>query len=213
MGTPRRTRITIGAVTAGMVASAAVSFASSYAAFSSTTTNPGDGWSAGTVVLSDDDSAAMFTTSVPGTGQISGANLKPTGSVVNCIKVSYTGALPATVKMYASSVSGVNGTGATGILAYLHVKIEEGTVGTFGACGAFAATSTIWDTSTHGGVGSDLLSVFPTTYATGPSSGLATWSNGSSRVYRFTFTLDSTTPDTSQTATATATFNWQAQNT
>jgi hypothetical protein len=204
--------LTVAAVVAGFLACGAMMFAASYSAFSSTTSNPADNWSAGSVVLADDDTGtAMFTTGTVGTNQVSGAGLKPGQTVVNCVRVTYTGSLPATVKLYGTAISETNGSGGTGMLAYLHTKIEEGTAGAYG-CTGFAGASTIWDTGTHGGVASDLLSVLPITYATGPSSALASWTNNSLRVYRFTMTLDSSAPDTSQTATATATFNWQAQN-
>jgi hypothetical protein len=204
----------VGAVATGLLASGCIMLASSYSIFASTATNPGNVWSAGSVVINDDDSGSALFSLAPGAGQINSANMKPGASVVNCVRVTYTGALQANVRIFVSSVSGVNGGGGTGILPYLHVKIEESSAGgAFGSCGAFGAGTTIWDTSTHGGVASDLINVFPTTYATGPSTALATWSNNTWRAYRFTFTLDSSTPDTSQGATATAAFNWQAQNT
>jgi hypothetical protein len=130
---------------------------------------------------------------------------------VNCIKVTYNGSLPATVKLYASPVSEVNGPGGTGALAYLHTKIEEGTAGGVG-CAGFAGGIVLWDGTTHPGAASDPLSVFPATYSAGLSSGLASWNTSDFRVYRFTMTLDASAPDTSQGATATATFNWQVQN-
>jgi hypothetical protein len=163
-------------------------------------------------VLTDDSGgSALFTTGTTGTGQVSAKNLKPGQSVQNCIKVSYSGSLASAVKLYATSLVD-NAPGGTGMAAYLHVLIEEGTAGTFG-CSGFAGPSTLWSGSTHPGVASDLLNVFPASYATGPTSGLASWTPGSFRTYRFTFTLDSATPDTSQNASCTVTFNWQAQNT
>jgi hypothetical protein len=201
-----------GAVFAGLLVSSSAILAASYAAFSATTSNVGNNWSVGSVVLADDDTgSAMFTTGTVGTGQVGTAGLKPGQIVTNCVKVSYTGSLAATVKLYGTSLSETVGTGGTGLLAYLHIKIEEGTAGAFG-CAAFAGPTTIWDTSTHGAVASDLLSVFPVTYATGPSSALGSWTSSSFRVYKFTLTVDASAPDTSQGATATATFNWQAQN-
>jgi hypothetical protein len=201
------------AVVSGSITSSAMIMTASYSAFTGATTNPSSAFSAGTVVLADDDTgSAMFTTSAPGANQTSGANLKPGQSVVNCIKVTYTGSVAATVRMYVTSTSEVNGSGGTGLLAYLHVKVEEGTAGAFG-CSGFAGASTIWDTSTHPGVASDLLSVLPGTYAAGPSSGLASWTSSSFRAYRITITLDALAPDTSEGASAAASFNWQAQNT
>jgi hypothetical protein len=207
-----RARTAVGALIAALVASSTTIFAASYSAFTATASNASDAFSVGSVVLVDDDTgSSMFTTAAPGTGQVSAAGLKPGQFVQNCIRVTYSGSLPATVKMYATAISDVNGSGGTGTVSYLHTKIEEGTAGAFG-CTGFAGATTIWDTTTHGGVASDLLGVFPITYATGPSSALASWTNTAFRVYRFTMTLDPATPDTSQGASATATFNWQAQN-
>ena len=65
--------------------------AGSVAAYKSTTTNSGDAVSAGSVSLFDNDSgSAMFSPS----------NLKPGDSYSSCIQVSYTGTLPALVKLY-----------------------------------------------------------------------------------------------------------------
>jgi hypothetical protein len=201
-------KLTIGAIVVGLVVSGAMTFAASYAAFTSTASNPTSNWSAGTVVLTDDDGgAAMFTTGSPGTNQVSGAALKPGQSVVNCVRVTYSGNLASTVKLYATSVSETNG-----MNGYLHIKVEEGTAGAFG-CAGFAGASTLWDSSTHPGAASDLLNVFPATYAAGVASGLASWTTSSFRVYKFTMTLDSATPDSVQAGTAAAMFNWQAQNT
>ncbi len=205
---------TVSALAVGLLGSGAMMLGASYSAFSATAVDGTNNWSVGTVAISDDDGgSAMFTTGVPGTGQVSAAGLKPGQAVVDCIKVTYSGSLASSVKIYATGVTDTNGV-STGMTAYVHVKIEEGTGSSFAAspaCNGFSATSTLWDSSTHGGVASDLLNVFPTAYATGATS--TGWTNGTAKVYRFTMTLDSTTPDTSQGASAAATFNWQAQNT
>jgi hypothetical protein len=204
-------RVVAAAVFAGLLVSSSAILAASYAAFSATTSNAANNWSVGSVVLADDDTgSAMFTTGTAGTGQTATAGLKPGQVVTNCVKVTYTGSLASTVKLYGTSISETLGT-STGLLGYLHLKIEEGTAGAFG-CAGFAGATTIWDSSTHAGVASDLLSVLPITYATGPSSALGSWTTNSFRVYKFTITVDASAPDTSQGATATATFNWQAQN-
>jgi hypothetical protein len=205
-------RLNAVAVVVGLLGSGVMMLSASYAAFTSTTSNGANNWSAGTVNLTDDDGGlAMFTTGAPGANQVSSANMKPGATVVNCIRVTYNGNLPSTVKIYATSVSETLPNG-TGMLSYLHTKIEEGTAGAFG-CAGFATTATIWDSATHPGAASDLLSVFPATYAAGFATNQATWNNTNFRVFRFTMTLDAAAPDTSQAATATATFNWQAQNT
>lgn len=207
-----RSAVTVSAIVVGLLSSGGMMLAGSYAAFSDTTANANNNWSAGTVVIADDDTgSAMFTTAAVGTGQVSGT-LKPGQTIANCVRVTYNGSLPSTVKLYATNPITETAPNGTGLLPYLHIRVEEGTAGDFG-CANFAGASTIWDSTTHPGAASDLLGVFPTSYAGGINSGLASWSAGTYRVYRFTMTLDSATPDTSQGATATATFNWQAQNT
>ena len=185
---------------------------SSSARFSGSSTDSGDNLAAGTVTLAEDGSgSAVFTTGTPSTGQVSGSGLKPGQTIVNCIIVSLTGTLPSTVVLYAPSTSDTNGTYGTGLRGYLHVKIEEGAVGSFG-CSGFTTGTTIWDTSTHPGAASDLLSVFPSSYATGVSSALSPWPGLTSRTYRFSITVDPSIPDTSVAATSAATFTWEAHN-
>jgi hypothetical protein len=208
-------RVKVAAVVAGFVASGMMMYAASYATFTSTTSNANDQWSSGTVVLTDDDSAqAMFAIGNSTGGRVDSGLMKPTQDVVNCVEVSYTGNIASTVRLYVSGRSETTGTtpaGATGLLSYLHVKIEEGTGGVYGNCTGFVGT-TIWDTGTHVNAASDLLGVFPTTRTLGPSSNTASWVNGTTKVFKFTITLDTSTPDSSQGATATATFNWEANN-
>jgi hypothetical protein len=185
---------------------------SSDARFSGNSSNGGDNLAAGTVTLADDGSgSAMFTTGAPGTDQVSGSALKPGQTIVNCIKVSLTGTLPSTVVLYAPSTTDTNGTYGTGLRGYLHVKIEEGAAGSFG-CSGFTTGTTIWDTSTHPGATSDLLSDFPSSYATGVSSALSPWPGLTSCTYRFSITVDPSIPDTSVAATSSATFTWEAHN-
>jgi hypothetical protein len=179
----------------------------SYAAFSGNTSNGPDTFSVGSVTLSDDDTgSAMFTTGVAGTNQISAAGLMPGDIVQNCIKVSFAGSGPATVKLYADAAPG-----GTGLAAYLHVKVEEAATGSFG-CASFAGGTVTYDT-THPSAQSDLLSAFPITYASGvATNGGSTWANGTSRSFRFTVTVDSGIPDAAQGETCSVTFDWQAQS-
>jgi hypothetical protein len=194
-------KLTVGAIVVGLFASGVMMFAASYSAFTSTTTNPTNNWSSGTVVLADDDTGlAMFTTGSLGTGQVSGATLKPGQVVVNCIKVTYTGNLNSTVKLYADPAMG----NTNGLLSQLNLKIEEGSAGAFGpACTGWSATSTLFNAA---------MNTFPTTYAGAIASAQASWATNNFRAYKFTITLASAAPDTAQGGTASAVFNWQAQN-
>jgi hypothetical protein len=63
---------------------------STFSAFSGTTANPGNSAVAGTVTLTDNDSgAAMFSL----------ASLKPGDTDTRCLQVTYTGSLPALVRL------------------------------------------------------------------------------------------------------------------
>ena len=107
-----------------LVASSAMVFQASSAAFNATTSDGPNTWSAGTVAISDDDSAtAMFTAT----------NLKPLQTGTKCIQVTYDGSLAAAVKLYGAA-SGTLGT-------YLNLTVEEGTGGTFASCTGFTGTS------------------------------------------------------------------------
>ncbi|GIJ06298.1 hypothetical protein Sya03_56500 [Spirilliplanes yamanashiensis] len=220
----RRTRTARGpalALTLVLLVGAVLMMGTSSSAFTTQSANPTSTWAAGSVTLGDDDSGqALFTTGVPGTGQVSAAALKPGQSRVNCVKVDYTGTAPAAVRLFVTTRSGTNGTGGTGILPTTHISVEEGTAGAFG-CAGFAGATTTWDSATHpngatvcsgAGCFSDVINSFPSTYATGLPSALATWTNGTSRVYRITMRLDIATPETAEGATASVGFTWEAQS-
>jgi hypothetical protein len=163
----------------------------SSAAFFDTTVNTGNTWSAGTVILTDDDAgSAMFTVT----------NMSPLATVTECIVVTYSGTmLPSDVNLYGVS-------GGTGLDAYLDVTVEEGTGGEFGDCnafGGFSPTSTIFATNT--------LNNFATNH-TNFTNGVGAWlpaANPESRTYRFTVTLQDN--NLAQGLNATATFTWEAQ--
>lgn len=144
-----------------------------FAAFSSTTANSGNSFAAGTVYISDNDSdSAMYSVS----------NQKPGDSVTKCIKVTYTGTLASTVKLYASSVQAVG--------QYVDLTITPGTQAssTFPDCTGFSAdsggavyTGTLKGfADTHGAYASGLA-------LSGPSA--ANWSQNDAFVYRVQLTL------------------------
>jgi hypothetical protein len=189
MNVVRNHLVSIGA---GLLAVALVGtlvLRTSSALFSSTTNSPSNSWATGSVSISDDDSGtAMFTTA--GNGLLTGGQ-----SLVNCIKVDYTGTSTAGVgvKFYGS---------AAGALApYLDVTVERGTGVGYGDCTGFTGTSiysgTLADLNTN--VGS---------YA----NGVGSWtpaSSADSRVYRITVTVQQNS--LAQAKTATGTFTWEAQ--
>jgi hypothetical protein len=180
-----------GAPVAAFLVVGALVVVGSRAAFTATTDNGSNSWSAGTVVLADDDTGStMFTVT----------GMKPGSSNVKCISVTYSGSLvPATINLYGV-VAG------TGLATYLTETIEIGTGGSFSSCTGFTPTSTIYNALT--------LANFGTSY-TNFATGLATWSPATtpdSRTFRFTTTLPSGTGNAAQGLNATATFTWEAQN-
>lgn len=183
-------RVTAFGVAIGLAG--AFTITASRAAFTATTSNAGDSWSAGTVTLTDDDlGAVMFNVT----------NMKPGDTSTQCIKVDYDGSLTADVKAYAA-IAG------TGLATYLTTTVEVGSGGSFASCvGWVANTTPVSFTGT--------LSAFGTTHSnfTNGLAGFAGAVSGSDRTYKITVTLPSGTVNAAQGLTATATFTWEAQNT
>ena len=182
----------VAGLAVGVLGSAVFVYQGTNAAFTDSTSNGANSWSSGSVVLSDDDSgAALFSTGplVPG----------DTGS--RCLAVTYSGTVAASVRLYATSVSG-------GLAPYLELDVEEGAgagnVGSAADRTGFSGTS-VW---------SGTLAAFgaaATSWATGVGS-FAPTGAGQVQVYRLTWTLDATTPDAVQGQSATGTFVWEAQS-
>jgi hypothetical protein len=165
-----------------------------FSAFSSSTDNPGNNVTAGSVAISDNDG---------GTAAYNMTNAKPgQSSTPFCIHVSYTGSLDSDVKLFTPS--------AVGALApYVTLKVESGAQAVPNSnCSTFVADSTLFNSS---------LDTFPTSYAggvldSGPAAATK-WSNGDSVDYRVTATLSSSAPDTAQGATTGShTIRFEARN-
>ena len=180
----------------GVFGASAMVWQASNAAFTATTSDGVNTFSAGTVALNDNDlGAALFNAS----------NLKPGSTGTACIRVTYSGTLAAGVRLYASGASATNG-----LDTYLTVTVDEGTnsSGTAGACGT-------WTSATGGaGISTSTLNAFTTartTYATGAG----TWNPGgaATKDYQITYTLSAAAPNTVQGGTAQVSFVWEAQNT
>ncbi|MEX5718210.1 hypothetical protein [Geodermatophilus maliterrae] len=115
-----RRSVLAGAVPVGLVLSVALTWSSTHAAFSASTANPNNSWQAGTVTLEDNDSnTALFQSSVE-------TGLVPGSKKVRCIRIDYTGDVPADIRMYVGLPSG----GVTGLDNYLVMSVERGQTGT-----------------------------------------------------------------------------------
>jgi hypothetical protein len=165
--------------------------AASYSAFSNTTANSANSWNTGSVVLNNDASSALFTN-----------NSQPqqmNASSTQCIKVTSTGNLATTVKLYSTGFSDTNSLGQ-----HIVFSIKVGTGGSNSSCTGFSSTATLY---------TGTLAGFNTAYPTSYANGLATtWtptgSASENRTFQFAWSYDSTAP---QSSTAADTFTWEAQ--
>lgn len=184
--------VAAASIPVAVIASGALVWQSSYSAFSATTSNPTNNWTAGTVALSDDDSStAMFTAS----------NLKPGSTGTKCIAVTSTGSLASTVKLYGTSYTTTNG-----LATNLNLSVEEGTGGTFGSCAGFTGGVSVF----NGTLAS--FGTVKTSFATGVGTWAPTGTGSETKSYRLIYTLSSSTPDTAQGGTAAMGFTWESQN-
>ncbi|MGZ5307371.1 MAG: hypothetical protein ACXWEG_11620 [Actinomycetota bacterium] len=190
----RSTRILAALITTGLVAVA--SGRATFAAFTLTTQNPSDSYTAGTVTLADNDAGSVMWDVT---------NQEPTSpNVARCLRVTYTGSLAADVRLYTT-------TATSALDPYLDVTVEKGSmpVGTvFPNCTGFASEATIAPAGT--------LQAFKTA-RTGWASGLpafpsaqTAWNPGNTLVYRFTVQMQN--DFAAQGLTGLVSFTWEAQN-
>lgn len=173
-----------------------VSGQATFAAFTRTTANTNNTYAAGTVALGDNDGATVMWDV---------ANQLPTSAaIVRCIRVTYTGSLPAGVRLYTN-------TAASGLDPHLNITVEKGSMPVatvFPNCGGFTSEATIspvaalqaFKTARSGWVNG--IPAFP---------GVQTrWNNGDSLVYRFTVQVQNVLA--AQGLTGLVAFTWEAQN-
>jgi hypothetical protein len=186
----------------GLIASAALVWQASSSAFSATTANPTNNWTAGSVALTDDDSnAALFTVT----------NVKPGSTGTKCIVVTSNGSLASTVKLYTTASSFAQ----TKTLAdNMTLAVTQGTsTSSGGVCTGFTADTGAPNTVTG------TLTSFSTAY-TAFANGFGTWAPaagaGVQKTYQISYTLNNAgtqaLTDAMQGGTAQIGFTWEAQN-
>ena len=191
MTTINTSRVRIAAAVLAVSLVAVFTVQSSLAAFSDTTDNSGNAFSAGSVVLTDNDSGvAMFSAS----------NLKPGDSEVGCIEVTYSGSLDGNVRLYGAVTAG------DGLEGYLDLTIERGT----GTCAAFGTSTAVWTNGTNGDLGVFMGS--ETDYASG-SDNWAVTGGSPDDVVPYRFTIAQQDDNAAQALSSTVTFTFEAQNT
>ncbi len=187
------------AILVGFLASALLVWQASYAAFSATTDNAGNTWSAGTVVLSDDDSSSvMFTVNA----------MKPGDTSSHCIQLTYTGNLAASIRLYGSVTPG-----SPDLSPYVQLEVDQGSGGSFADCTGFTADTSapVLFTGTLGGTTSPFSA---TDWTNGKTTAFApTGGAPQTYTYKFVTTLDPNAPNAAQGGSVTVTFTWEAQNT
>ena len=187
------------ALTALAVGIFGAGFAGTLAVFTATTSAGGNTFTAGTVILGDNDS---------GGAMLALNNAKPGDSDTSCIRVSYTGSLASTVRLYGTTTG-------TGLDPYLNLTVTRGALSTaFDDCTGFVADATNYIGAGNGVVYSGTLQAFADDYATAqvdPTSGAPeTWTTGEFHDYMFVVTVGES--DGGQGKTASQTFIWEARN-
>ena len=196
-----RSRLQKLAYTALVVAVTSLVVGISFSAFSGSTTNSGNGFSSGTVSLSDNDSNGTL---------LSLSNAIPGATSTGCIKVTYGGSLSSSVKLYGTT------SGALG--QYLTLKVTRGTDsgGTFPGCGSFTADTRNYIGQGAGVIYNGNLSSYPSSYAAGTTDpdngtgGTETWTTSEVHAYKLEVTLQDN--NSAQGQSASASFTWEARN-
>ncbi len=180
----------VGAVAASFLLVSMLIITQSKAAFTATTSDTGNSFSAATIALSD-DASVLFTV----------ANMVPGDTAYGCLTVTYNGGVdPAVVKVYSG---GYTDTGGGDLGNYLDLTIKQVGAGT---CDGTLSGTAIQPVSST-------IKTFAllTNYA----GGVGTWdpaTNGDSQRYQVIVTLNSSTPDAQQGAgVSDVLFTWETQ--
>lgn len=169
-----------------------------YGLFSSTTQNSGNEVTSGTVEFSDNDSGAAL---------YNATGVRPGESLTRCIKTTYTGSLPALVRLYSPSTPGP-------LAQYIDLVVTQGTQASsiFSSCTGFTpdAVGTIFTGTLQSF--EQTRSSYATGIATAPA-GKSSWSKGEALVYRVQVTLQASAPDSSQGwSSGVHSFVWESRN-
>ncbi len=183
-----------------------------WSAFSATTGNAGNQFASGSVTLTDDEGDGNTT----GNAMFNISGMKPGDAVEKCIRVTYSGSLPATVKLYGP-------TSGTGLGDHLEVTVTRGMqASTSITCSGFEPDPYDYPAGTTGDNGviiNSTLTRYKDGYDTGfidPNStdgNAEVWGGGSeTHTYKIRVALPSTTSNTAQGLDAQQTFTWEARN-
>jgi hypothetical protein len=190
------------AVVAGLALLVPAAGGITYAAYTATTTNGGNIVGAGSVKLSDNGD---------GTSLMSMAAGVPGNTSTACIRVTYDGSLPATVRLYGTTTG-------SGLDPYLDLKVTRGvyspTEPAFKSCTNFQPDGTNYIGAGNGVIYNGTLQAYADDYASGLVDPLAgspeSWATSEVHVYKLDVTLQNNF--SAQNKNATQAFRWEARN-
>ena len=187
-----RTRKTLWSVVV-LVAIGGLAAFGAFSAFSDTTSNSGNQFATGTVAIGDNATSPLYDVS----------DAKPgTPSPDHCIQITYSGSMPATVKVYRSAFSG----GSTpNLSSYVNLTVTKGT-GSAEDCSDFVAGTDVY-TGTLSSFGADWSSGLALTNG----GGNAAWGQNDTVTYRFSAEVADDNAALGL-STGTHSFTWEARN-
>jgi hypothetical protein len=167
-----------------------------FSAFSDTTANSGNTFATGTVTIGNNATSPLYSVT----------NGKPGSPSANhCVKITYSGSLPATVKIYRSGFSGAS---TPNLSDYLDVSVTKGT-GTQEDCSDFSPAAS--GSSVYSGT----LTSFGTDWTSGLAlnngSGTAAWGQNDTVTYKFSAQVQDTN-SAKGLSTGTHSYTWEARN-
>lgn len=194
--------VTVGVGPAAILLAGVMVFQASNAAFSSSTRNPGNSWSTGSVALTDDDN---------GTAGFQVTNVTPGDTGEKCLVVTASSSVAGVVKAYVQNLS----PSAQGLEKYIKLKIEQGTGGSFADCTGFVVDPAV---PVLPAASLATLSTVNSDYATGGSAWTTTGNaSGESKTYKGSWIFDATgltqlQVDALQGASTSIDLVWELQN-
>lgn len=181
----------------------------SYAAFSDTTDNTGNDWTAGTVALVNDPNGGGFGDAT--TAEFNESTLIPGDTGTGCIEVRYDGNVTAAadltnVFLYTANLVDTDGGSDTGDAAKLSDDLDI--VVNIYAASETCATATPTKTEIFA---SAALDTMPTTFAGGIDTQWKPSATSEIRAFEFTWTLGTDTANDAQGDSSTVDFVWEIQ--
>jgi hypothetical protein len=201
----KRHWIRVIAPAVGLLAAGLLVWQGSYAAFSATTTDTGNAWSTGNLVLTNNGGTATYAAAT--TATFGGTSLKPTSTGTTCLTVKSTGNTAGNLAMYRSALA--DSTPSLGAQIQLTVTAATVTSDVLANCTGFPTSGT---TTVATGTS---LTAFPTTYAGATTTVPVAGTNPILVAYKVVWTFVTTGTNPGDTAlmgkTVTAGFTWELQ--